>query len=141
MLEDNEPPSIVRNIMAKPVITIERGGSVLEAAKIMSEKNIGSIVVVDRGNPVGIVTERDILQKVVSKGLDASNVKMEEIMTKNPIAIKGDTPIIKAIRILEKKKVRRLLVMDRGKLVGIVTQRDLLRALAFHVIISFRPLI
>jgi len=141
MLEDREPPSIVKNVMAKPVITIEKDSSVLKAAKIMSEKSIGSIVVIDEGKPIGIATERDILQKVVSKGLNASKVKMEDIMTKNLITVKGNTPIINAIRIMEKKKVRRLLVMERGKLVGIVTQRDLLRALALHVIISFRPLL
>jgi len=141
MLEDREPPSIVKNVMAKPVITIKKDSSVLSAAKIMSEKSIGSIVVVDEGKPVGIATERDILQKVVSKGLSASQVEMEDIMTKNLITVSGNTSIINAIRIMEKKKVRRLLVMERGKLVGIVTQRDLLRALALHVIISFRPLL
>ncbi len=140
MLEDKEPPSIVKNVMAKPVITTGKDSSVLRAAKIMKEKSIGSIVVVEEGKPVGIATERDILQKVVSKGLSASQVKMEDIMTKNLITISGKTPIINAIRIMEKKKVRHLLVIERGKLVGIVTQRDLLRALALHVIISFRPL-
>lgn len=141
MVEDKEPPSIVKNVMAKVVITVDKDSSVYEAAKIMSEKGIGSIMVTDDGKPVGIATERDILQRVVAKRLDASKVKMKDIMSKPLITVNGSMPIINAIRIMEKNKVRRLLVMERGKLVGIVTQRDLLRALAFHVVISFRPLL
>ena len=141
MVEDEEPPSIVKNVMAKVVITVDKDSSVYAAAKIMSEKGIGSIVIMDDGKPVGIATERDILQRVVAKKLDASKVKMKDIMSKPLITINGSMPIINAIRIMEKNKVRRLLVMERGKLVGIVTQRDLLRALAFHVMISFRPLL
>ena len=141
MLEDKEPPSIVKNIMAKPVITIGKDNSVFEAAKVMSEKGIGSTVVTDDGKPVGITTERDILQRVVAEGLDASKVKMTDIMSKPLMTINGNMPIINAIRIMEKNKLRHLLVIEKGKLVGIVTQRDLLRALAFHVIISFRPLL
>ena len=141
MLEDKEPPSIVKNVMAKPVVTIDKDNSIYKATKIMSEKGIGSLVVTDNGKPVGIATERDILQRVVAKRLDASKVKMGSIMSKNLITVSGNTPIINAIRLMEKNKVRRLLVMEKGRLVGIVTQRDLLRALAFHVIISFRPLL
>lgn len=141
MLEDKEPPSTVKNVMAKPVITIDKSSSVREAAKIMSKKGIGCIVVMDKGDPRGMATERDILQRVVSKGLDASKIEMKDIMSKPLITINGKMPIINAIRIMEKNKIRRLLVMERGKLIGIVTQRDLLRALAFHVVISFRPLL
>lgn len=127
--------------MTKPVIAIDKDGSVHEVAKIMSEKCIGCIVVTDKGVPVGITTERDILQRVVAKGLDASKVKMKEIMSKPLITVNGSMPIINAIRVMEKNNVRRLLVVEKGKLIGIVTQRDLLRVLAFHVMISFRPLL
>ena len=126
--------------MAKPVITIDKDGFVHEVAKIMTEKGIGCIVVTDKDAPVGMVTERDILQRVVAKGLDASKVKMKDIMTKPLVTINGSIPIINAIRVMEKNKVRRLPVVEKGKLIGIVTQRDLLRVLAFHVLISFRPL-
>jgi CBS domain-containing protein len=139
--EDKEPPSIVKNVMAKPVVTVDKESSVYDAAKIMGEKNIGCIVVTNKGIPVGIATERDILQRVVAKGIVASKIKMKDIMSKPLVTIDENMPIINAIRVMEKKKVRHLPVMDKGKLVGIVTQRDLLRALAFHVIISFRPLL
>jgi len=141
LMEGKEPPSIVKNVMAKPVITIDKNGSVYEAAKIMSEKDIGCIVVTENGKPVGIATERDILQRVVAKDLDASKVIMKDIMTKPLITINGNMPIINAIRVMEKDNVRRLLIVEKRRLVGIVTQRDLLRVLAFHVLISFRPLL
>lgn len=141
MMERREPPSIVKNVMTKPVITIDKNSSVLEAAEIMSERDIGCIVVMDNGKSIGIATERDMLQRVVAKGLNASEVKMKDIMSKPLITINGTMPIINAIRVMEKNEVRRLLVIEKGKLVGLVTQRDLLRALAFHVLISFRPLL
>lgn len=127
--------------MTKPVTTIDKDGSVHEVAKIMSEKSIGCIVVTDKNAPVGMATERDILRRVVAKGLDAFEVKMKDIMTKPLITINGSMPIINAIRVMQKNNVRRLPVVEKGKLIGIVTQRDLLRVLAFHVLISFRPLV
>ncbi len=127
--------------MSHPVITTKADSSVGEAAKLMTMKRLGSIVVTHEGKPVGIVTERDVMERVVAKGLDASKVQMQEIMSKSLITIKGDMSIIEAIRVMQKKNIRRLLIMEKTKLVGIVTQRDLLRALAFHVVISFRPLL
>jgi len=141
MLEDKEPPSIVKGVMKKPVVTVDKNCSVREAAQIMSEKGIGCIVVMDDETPVGIATERDILQRVVAKGLDASKVKMEDIMSRPLITINGSMPIVNAIRVMQRNNIRRLPIIENKKLVGIVTQRDLLRALALHVVISFRPLL
>jgi len=140
-MEGKEPPSIVKNVMTKTVITIDKDSSVHEVAKIMSEKGIGCIIVTDNDAPVGMTTERDILRRVVAKGLHASKIKMNEIMSKPLITINGSMPIINAIRLMEKNNVRRLPIVEKGKLIGIVTQRDLLRVLAFHVMISFRPLL
>ncbi|MCW3980915.1 MAG: CBS domain-containing protein [Candidatus Bathyarchaeota archaeon] len=140
-MKGKEPPSIIRNIMSKPVITIREDTAARRAAEIMSEKTIGSVVVTHENKPVGIVTERDILERVVAKGLDASKTQLVDIMSKPLVTVKGNLPIVEAIRIMQKKKIRRLLVLENKKLCGIVTQRDLLRALAFHVIISFRPLL
>ncbi|MDH5481932.1 MAG: CBS domain-containing protein [Candidatus Bathyarchaeota archaeon] len=141
MLREKEPPSIVKGVMTKPVITIDKDSSVFQAAKVMSEKAIGSIVVTDKGEPVGITTERDILQRVVAKGLDASNVQMNDVMSQPLITVNESVPIINAIRIMERNRVRHLLIIEKDELAGIVTQRDLLRVLVFHVLISFRPLL
>jgi len=140
-MERKEPLSTVRSVMSKPVVTTKADNSIREAAEVMRKKSVGCIVVTREGKPVGIVTERDMLRNVVAKGLDASKVQMKEIMSKQLITAKSNMPIIEAVRILQKKKIRRLLIMENKKLAGIVTQRDPLRALAFHVIISFRPLL
>ena len=140
-MEDKKPPSTVRSVMTKLVITTKTESSVREAAELMRKKNVGSIVVTSEGKPVGIVTERDMVERVVARGLDASKVQMKEIMSKSLITTTGEMPIIEAIRMMQKKKIRRLLIMENKKLIGIITQRDLLRALAFHVVISFRPLL
>ena len=140
-MEDKKPPSTVRSVMTKLVITTKTDSSVREAAELMRKKNVGSIVVTYEGKPVGIVTERDIVERVVARGLDASKVQMKEIMSKSLITTTGEMPIIEAIRMMQKKKIRRLIIMENKKLIGIITQRDLLRALAFHVVISFRPLL
>ncbi|UCH31669.1 MAG: CBS domain-containing protein [Candidatus Bathyarchaeota archaeon] len=140
-MESKRPPSTVRGVMSKPVVKINIESSVREAAKLMSRKNVGSIVVTHEGRPVGIVTERDMVKRVVAKGLEASKARIGEIMSQPLNIIPVDLPIIDAIRKMQKEKIRRLLIMEEKKLLGIVTQRDLLRALAFHVIISFRPLL
>lgn len=141
VLEDKEPPSIVKGVMSKPVITIGKDHSVRETSKIMSKKGIGCIIVTDKGKPIGIATERDILQRVVAKSSDPSKVKMKEVISKPLITVKGNMLIIEAIRIMHKNNVRHLPITEKGELIGIVTQRDLLRALALHVLISFRPLL
>lgn len=141
MSEISEPPSTVKNVMKSPVITVDANSSVCNAAKIMSEKRIGAIVIVEDGKPVGIATERDIVERVVAKALDVKKVKMKEIMSKPLITVNEDMPIINAVRIMQKNNIRRLVVMKNDELRGIVTQRDLLKALALHVLISFRPLL
>ena len=140
-MKKKEAPSTLKGIMTTPVITTDIDSSVQEAAKIMTEKRIGSIVVTEKGKQVGIATERDILQRVVAKGLDASKVNVEMIMSQPLVTVDEKMTILHAIRTMEKHKVRRLLVARNDKLVGIATQRDLLRALMFHVLISFRPLL
>lgn len=141
MLEDKEPPSLVKGIMKRPVITIDEESLVYEMAKTMREEGIGCIVVMGDGKPVGIVTERDIIHRVVAEGLDPLKVKAQQVMSKPLKFIHPNMPIVNAIREMQKGNVRHLPVMEKGQLLGIVTQRDLLRALALHVLISFRPLL
>lgn len=134
-------PSTVRSVMSKPVITVGTECLLHEAAELMTRKRVGCLVVTREGTPVGVVTERDVLEKVVAKGLNATKVRMKEIMSTPLFTVKNDMSIVDAIRMMQRERIRRLLVMEKGKLDGIVTQRDLLRALAFHMVISFRPLL
>lgn len=127
--------------MSSPVITVNTATSIKEAAEIMARKRIGCIVVTERDTPVGIVTERDILEKVVAPGLDSATTAMKEIMSRPLLTVHPDESIVRAVRVMRRENVRRLVVLEDAKLAGIVTERDLLRAAALHVAISFRPLL
>lgn len=133
----------VRHVMSKPLITVDVEAIVKDAIKLMIERNIGTLVVTEEGEPVGIITERDILRNCC---LDAYlNFKVREIMSKSLVIVDGKTSIGQASEIMTEKKIRRLLVTEKDmiteeeKIVGIVTQRDLMRAI-LDVIHSLRSL-
>ena len=110
-------------VIVKPDDTIER------VARILSRHKVGSAVVVENEEIVGVITDRDILDKVVAKGRDPKTVKVREVMTKNPITIEDDYDISDAIDKMMEKGIRRLLVTRLGKPLGFVTAADLLAAL------------
>lgn len=110
-------------VIVKPDDTIER------VARILSRHKVGSAVVVENDEIVGVITDRDILDKVVARGRDPKTVKVREVMTKNPITIEDDYDISDAIDKMMEKGIRRLLVTRLGKPLGFVTAADLLAAL------------
>ncbi|WP_457550020.1 CBS domain-containing protein [Archaeoglobus sp.] len=117
----------VKEIMTREVCTVDKNATLLEASKRMMEFGVGSVVVIEDGRPIGIVTEKDILYKVVSKNKLPSKVKIGEIMSKPLITIKPTTSLREATDIMRKMKIRRLPVVDdNGNLVGIVTDNDIL---------------
>jgi len=117
----------VSDVMNDNPVIISRKASVIDAAREMKGEGVGSIIVVEDGMPVGIATESDILRKVVADGKNAADVSVDQIMSQPPITIAPDENMIEAIRIMSDKKIRRLPVVENGKLVGMVTERDLLR--------------
>ncbi len=130
----------VSEVMTPKVIAISPDQSVAEAAKIMKEHDIGSVVVMEGGKLVGIVTERDIITRFVAKGdgRRPEDVKVEEIMTKNPVLIGENEDLIEAARVMSEKNIRRLVVVNReGKVVGIISARDIVRV-APHVVFILR---
>lgn len=114
----------VEEFMSKGVITIDAAEMAVGAAELMTEKGIGSLVVTRDGEPVGIVTESDFIRKVTSKKLDASVLRVHEIMSKPLITVSADTNVKEAARLMREKRIRRLPVVRRGRLVGIVTSSD-----------------
>jgi CBS domain-containing protein len=113
--------------IARPIITIDENRSVVEAAKSISDNNRGSLMVTRDGNIVGILTERDILKKVVAKSLDPSSTKAKDVMSPSPITIDKDKPLREAIDLMNRMGIRRMLVTENGKIVGIFTLRDILK--------------
>ncbi len=113
--------------MVKPVRTVSPSATMAEAARTMRKNRIGCLVIVEEDKPVGIITERDIAYKIVAeeKGPDA---KVSEAMTSDLKTIDGDKSLRDAARLMASHLIRRLPVMEGGKLVGIITIEDIMRA-------------
>jgi CBS domain-containing protein len=117
----------VKAAITKDIITLNKDLSVKSVIKLMVRNNIGSVVVTDEvGKPVGIVTERDILKSIAYRRTKPET-KVEEIMSKPLISVAADATLGDAGEMMVKKKIRRLLVKQNDKYIGIITQRDLQR--------------
>jgi CBS domain-containing protein len=121
--------AVVRDIMTKQIVMIDHDKSALEAAKVMAEKGISSVFVVKNGDPVGIVSERDFIKKICTKELPIAQVKIGDIMSKILTTADPEMPIEVAVQRMVNHKIRRLPIMEGGKLVGIITVTDLARHL------------
>ena len=119
----------VKDLMTKEVITIDLRKTVFDAAALMNEKSIGCLVVTDGEVPIGIVTERDFVRRVVAKKLPM-DTEISEIMSKPLITIDPDSSIREAARLMLKDKIRRLPVTEENKLVGIIVISDFARQLS-----------
>ena len=119
---------VVREAMSSPVVTVDEDQDVVRAAEMMAENNIGAIIVI-RGDsqPVGIVTERDIVIRVVAKGLVPRDVKVKEVMTSPLRMVEPEMKLTDAMTLMSKLNIRRLGVTYKGNLVGVVSDRDILR--------------
>src|SRR4030042_3317966 len=118
----------VKEIMSKEVVTTTPEVSMEEAARVMGDKHIGSLIVTKYDTPVGIVTERDLLTKVLAKGKDMKEEKVEKTMSYPLISICLTAKIKEAAQLMIKKKGR-LAVFECGNLMGIITASDLIRSL------------
>ncbi len=116
----------VKEVMTREVCTALLEDSLLNASRKMIEYGVGSVVVMENGNPVGIVTEKDMIEKVISRNRVPSEVLLKDIMTYPLIVISPLTSLREAAQIMLKKGIRRLPVVDNGKLVGIITDNDIL---------------
>lgn len=112
--------------MSKPVSTISKNVPIFEVVKIMDKHNIGCVAVVENEKPIGIVTERDIIRRVVAPKKDLEKTKVADIMTKDPMTVHHDASILEVTRIMSENNFRRVLVVKNGKLVGIVTAKDII---------------
>ncbi|MHC4557665.1 MAG: PAS domain S-box protein [Planctomycetota bacterium] len=122
----------VADVMSKDVATAWPDEKVVSAAKMMSEKKISCIVIMDNGSVAGILTETDMLRRVVSKGKDFYQTKLRQIMSWPVESVPYDLSVLDASEIMSEKHIKRLPILEEGKLVGIVTQTDLVRALTSY---------
>jgi len=118
----------VRDIMTKPVVKIDFNKTVQQAAKEMAEHRVGSIVVIKNKNPIGIITETDLNKKVVAPAKDPRKLKIVDIMSSPVVFSHPDEDIVVAVEKMERYKVKRLPVISKGRIVGIITNTDIARA-------------
>jgi len=117
----------VGNLMKKELVTVDAGTSVVEAAKLMKACNVGSVLVSQEGQIVGIVTESDVVRKFVGAGKAPWFVPVEDIMSSPVLGIEERCPITEAAELMNKHHTRHLGVTKSGALVGVVSVRDFLQ--------------
>ncbi|ABP94416.1 MULTISPECIES: CBS domain-containing protein [Metallosphaera] len=119
---------IVKDYMKTEVISVEKGATLRQITKIMTEKNVGSVIITENGKPIGIVTERDVVRAI---GKDHKlDDKVDDIMTVSLITVREDSPITGALSLMRTYNIRHLpVISEDGKLTGIISIRDVAKAL------------
>lgn len=121
------PKMLVKDVMTSPVITIEEDGSIHQAAQLMDKNNVGCLIVVNKeGKPVGMLTERDLITRVLAKNAKASRLEASKVMTAPLLTIRADETLSEAARKMSRLNVRRLGVIYKGNVVGLITSKDIL---------------
>ena len=127
-MHDSEPDILVRDIMSRPPITAKESETVAGVSKLMGKHDIGCVIIVDKsGNPAGIITERDIVQRVAARNVLPSGLKAGDTMSRPVATIGPNATVNDAAKLMNNRKIRRLGVIDGGELVGIVTMKDILQ--------------
>ena len=112
----------------RQIWTISKDQSVMQALILMSEKNIGAIIIVDNNDfPIGIFSERDYARKIILKGKSSKDTLLDEVMTKELITITRDYKVEQCMEIMNEKRIRHLPVLENKKIVGIISIRDVLK--------------
>ena len=118
----------IRKLMVKDVITMPLDASVYEATKTMNKKRIGCVVVAYNGGIVGILTERDLLERVLEECKDPKETKISDVMTRKVIVGDPDMELVEATRLMFDNQVKKLPVVEGNQLLGLVTLTDIARA-------------
>jgi len=118
---------LVKDVMSSPVVTANENAPLSEVAKLMKKHNIGCVIVsTEDGRPVGIITERDIVERLVAKDVKPSEIRAKEIMSAPLVTIDSESTISDAAREMSRLNIRRLAVMHKGELSGIISSKDIL---------------
>jgi len=118
---------LVKDVMSSPVITIEENETADKAARLMAKQNVGCIVVIGKqGKPLGVITERDLVVRVLARNNQPSKLVAKEVMTSPLITVDPDENLSEAARRMSRINIRRLGVMYKGNLVGLISSKDIL---------------
>ncbi len=125
----------VEDAMTKKIIKVDPNENVMNVARKMKEKDIGSMLVCDENKLIGLITSEDLVKRIIVLNKDSNELKATDVMTKKLVTTTPDEDLAEAIRIMIDKSVQRLPVIDGKKLVGILTDGDILR-MAPHLVES-----
>jgi CBS domain-containing protein len=117
----------VEDVMVKEVITVDEKSTVKEAADVMNKFEIGCLIVTKKGKALGILTERDLLKRIVSEARDPLKTRVVSVMSKPLIVVEPDMEMEEAAKLMFKLKIKKLPVVQDGQLLGLVTLTDLAR--------------
>ena len=121
------PRMLVKDVMTSPVVTVEETASANKVAQLMQDNKVGCVIAIDKtGNAIGIITERDLVVRVLAKNVAPASAKAKEFMTTPLVTVDPENDVSSAARMMSKKDIRRLGVLYKGKLVGIVSSKDIL---------------
>jgi CBS domain-containing protein len=115
----------IREVMTADPRTVDAGASIVDAAREMRDGDVGAVVVVDNGAVAGIVTDRDIVVRVVAEGTDAGSAKVRDAATMSPVTLTVDLSVDDAIATMRDQDIRRIVVVQDGRPAGIVSLGDL----------------
>ena len=115
----------VRDLMVSSVVTIEPGTSIVDAARRMIQEEKGPLPVVEGESPVAMVTDRDIIARVVAEGRDPNSVRVEDIATHELVTIGPDQDVEEARQLMDQHELDRILVLEGDRLVGIISEADI----------------
>ena len=115
----------IRDIMEKDVVTIEDDKTALDAARLISEKDVSFLVIMKNSIPVGVLSESDFVKRLAADDKKASEVIVSDIMSSNFRWVEPETEIEDAIQKMLNNNIRRLIILDNSKLAGVITQTDL----------------
>jgi CBS domain-containing protein len=115
----------VKEVMTAGPITLDRDASLAEAARVMRDRGIGDVIVVEGDDAAGIVTDRDIVIRGVAEGADPNRTRLGQVVSGDLTSVAPDDPVERAIELMREKAVRRLPVLEGGKPVGVVSLGDL----------------
>lgn len=120
----------IKDVMKKNLVSIDGERKVIDACKLMGKMHIGSVLVTLENKPYAIFTERDLLSKVIAKGLDIKKAKVKNYASHPLITVDGNYSVRECARIMTDMKIRRLIITSRGKIRGIFTASDLARVIS-----------
>lgn len=123
-----------KDILDSDFVKMPRTATALEAAKVMKERRHGYVIIAGSdGTPEGIVTEWDYVSRLVAEGRDPSTTKLEEMMTTELVEVDASEGIDNVAQLMSKSMIRRVLVVDKGKVIGVITARSMLGNLKEYV--------